>query len=648
MVLLTAENISKAYGVRTLFEDVNLTINERDKIGVIGVNGAGKSTFLKIISQRHQADTGEISTSKGLRIEVLDQAPELNEELTALEQVLDEGPPVFEVVRAYEKLARKMAQGDYSEALIEKMGQLGEQMDALGGWTLENDAKTILTKLGIVDLDQRIGTMSGGQRRRVALSRALIRPSDLLILDEPTNHLDVDTIEWLEDYLTNRTGGLLMVTHDRYFLERVCEVIVELADQTLHRYEGNYSTFLEKRDQRYEMLQKREDKRKNLARRELEWLRRGPKARTSKSKVRVERAHELINTTHLTEQRGDVEIDTVESRLGKKTVVLENIHKSWPRQAGGADGSEEKPEKVVIKDFSYNFARNDRLGIVGPNGAGKSTLLDIITGRTTADSGTIDVGETIVFGYYDQQSSNLDPAERVHDYILNISNKIETTEGFFTATQMLEKFLFSRERQWDVIEKLSGGERRRLYLLGQLMRSPNFLLLDEPTNDLDVETLGILEDYLDAFSGVLIVVSHDRHFLDRAVDHLLVFGEDGTIEEFPGSYSPWYEYRKEQASLEAADRKATRNAEKAAEAARQEAEQSSKSATGLSYKEKKELAACEKRIEAIEKRSAQIAEEMAANPTDHEAMRVLAEEQSALDDELMEVMERWEDLAERA
>jgi len=646
MVLLTAENIAKAYGVRTLFKDVNLTINERDKIGVIGVNGAGKSTFLKIISQRQLPDSGEISTSKGLRIEVLDQAPELNEELSALEQVLDEGPPVFEVVRAYEKLARQMAQGDYSEALIEQMGKLGEKMDRMGGWTLENDAKTILTRLGIVDLDQRIGTMSGGQRRRVALSRALIRPSDLLILDEPTNHLDVDTIEWLEEYLTNRTGGLLMVTHDRYFLERVCEVIVELADQILHRYEGNYSTFLEKRDQRYEMLQKREDKRKNLARRELEWLRHGPKARTSKSKVRIERAHELINTTHLSEERGEVEIDTVESRLGKKTVNLQNINKSWPRQGGGEDGAQARPDKVVLKDFSYNFARNDRLGIVGPNGAGKSTLLDIITGRTTPDSGTVDVGETIVFGYYDQQSSNLDPAERVHDYILGISNKIETTDGFLTATQMLEKFLFTRDRQWDVIEKLSGGERRRLYLLGQLMRSPNFLLLDEPTNDLDVETLGILEDYLDAFSGVLIVVSHDRHFLDRAVDHLLVFGEDGQVEEFPGSYSPWYAHRKEQASAQAAERRAVRNAEKAAESARPNP--SASTSEGLSYKEKKELAACEQRIEEIEARQAEIIEEMAANPTDHEAMRLLAEAQNALDQELMEVMERWEALAERA
>jgi ATP-binding cassette subfamily F protein uup len=647
MVLLTAENISKAYGVRTLFEDVNLSIDERDKIGVIGVNGAGKSTFLRILAQQQTPDTGEISTAKGLRLEVLHQEPELNDALSALDQVLDEGPPEFEVVRAYEKASRRLAEGAYDDERVARVGELAEKMDRVDGWTLENDAKTILTRLGIVDLDQTVGTMSGGQRRRVALSRALIRPSDLLILDEPTNHLDVDTIEWLEDYLRNRSGGLLMVTHDRYFLERVCEVIVELAEKTLHRYEGNYSTFLEKRDQRYEMLEKREEKRKNLARRELEWLRRGPKARTSKSKVRVERAHELINTTHLAEKRGEVEIDTVESRLGKKTVVLEHLHKSWPRATTGADG-EQNADKVVIRDFSYNFARNDRLGIVGPNGAGKSTLLDIITGRTQPDSGTVDVGETIVFGYYDQQAMALDPEERVHDYIVGISNKIETADGFLSATQMLEKFLFSRERQWDVISKLSGGERRRLYLLGQLMRSPNFLLLDEPTNDLDVETLNILEDYLDGFGGVLIVVSHDRHFLDRAVDHLLVFDDAGHIEEFPGSYSPWYEHRKEQAAADAAQRREKKKADEAAKQAQATKPTPAQSAQKLSYKEKQALAACEKRIDEIETRQAELAEEMVTQATDHQAMRRLADEQSALEDELLEVMEKWEELAERA
>ncbi|QDG53013.1 ABC-F family ATP-binding cassette domain-containing protein [Persicimonas caeni] len=635
MVLLTAENISKSYGVRTLFKDVNLSVADRDKIGVVGVNGTGKSTLLRILAGMQPPDGGTISTANNMRLEFLHQQPDLDDELSALDQVLVDGPPEFEVVRAYEKASRQLSEHPEDTSLIEKVSNLAEKMDRVDGWTLENDAKAILTKVGIDDLDKRIGTMSGGQRRRVALARALIRPSDLLILDEPTNHLDVDTIEWLEGYLQNRTGGLLMVTHDRYFLDRVCSVIIELDQQTLHRYEGNYSTYLEKRAERYEMLRKREEKRKNLARQELEWLRRGPKARTSKSKVRVERAHKLLETSHLPEERGEVEIDTVESRLGKKTVVLEHIHKEWTRE----DGS----PFTVVEDFSYNFARDDRLGIVGPNGAGKSTLLDIITGKTEPDSGQVDVGETVVFGYYDQEAMDLDEDERVHDYIVGISNKVETADGFLTATQMLEKFLFSRNRQWEPIKNLSGGERRRLYLLGVLMRSPNFLLLDEPTNDLDVETLNILEDYLDSFGGVLVVVSHDRHFLDRAVDHLLVFDDQGHIDRFPGSYSPWYDHKKEQEAAEAAQRRAEREAERAA-AQPKKADEGPKK---LSYKEKKELEGLEARIEEIEARLGEIEGEMVEQAADYEAVHKLADEQNELEEELLMAMELWEELAER-
>jgi ATP-binding cassette subfamily F protein uup len=636
MVLLTAENISKSYGVRTLFKDVNLSVADRDKIGVVGVNGTGKSTLLRILAGMQPPDGGTISTANNMRLEFLHQQPDLDDELSALDQVLVDGPPEFEVVRAYEKASRQLSEHPEDTSLIEKVSNLAEKMDRVDGWTLENDAKAILTKVGIDDLDKRIGTMSGGQRRRVALARALIRPSDLLILDEPTNHLDVDTIEWLEGYLQNRTGGLLMVTHDRYFLDRVCSVIIELDQQTLHRYEGNYSTYLEKRAERYERMRKREEKRKNLARQELEWLRRGPKARTSKSKVRVERAHKLLETSHLPEERGEVEIDTVESRLGKKTVVLEHIHKEWTRE----DGS----PFTVVEDFSYNFARDDRLGIVGPNGAGKSTLLDIITGKTEPDSGQVDVGETVVFGYYDQEAMDLDEDERVHDYIVGISNKVETADGFLTATQMLEKFLFSRNRQWEPIKNLSGGERRRLYLLGVLMRSPNFLLLDEPTNDLDVETLNILEDYLDSFGGVLVVVSHDRHFLDRAVDHLLVFDDQGHIDRFPGSYSPWYDHKKEQEAAEAARRRAEREAERAAAQPKKKDEGPKK----LSYKEKKELEGLEARIEEIEARLGEIEAEMVEKAADYEAVHKLADEQNELEEELLMAMERWEELAERA
>jgi ATP-binding cassette subfamily F protein uup len=644
MVLLTAENISKAYGVRALFEDVNLSVSDRDKIGVVGVNGTGKSTMLRILAGMQQPDTGEISTANGMRLEFLHQQPDLDDELSALEQVLIDGPPEFEVVRAYEKASRGLEADPHDAHLVNEISRLAEQMDRVNGWSLENDAKATLTRVGIDDLDKRVGTMSGGQRRRVALARALIRPSDLLILDEPTNHLDVDTIEWLENFLKNRDGGLLMVTHDRYFLDRVCEVIIELDQQTLHRYEGNYSTYLEKRAERYELMHKREEKRKNLASQELEWLRRGPKARTSKSKVRVERAHELLNTSYAPDDRGEVEIDTVESRLGKKTVVLENIHKTWP-SSGGQD--EDGSPNTVIEDFSYNFARDDRLGIVGPNGAGKSTLLDIITGRTEPDSGEVDRGSTIAFGYYDQEAMDLDEDERVHDYIMGISNRIETTDGFLTATQMLQKFLFSRDRQWEPIKNLSGGERRRLYLLGVLMRSPNFLLLDEPTNDLDVETLNILEDYLDSFGGVLIVVSHDRYFLDRAVHHLLVFDDDGHVEEFPGSYSHWYDYKKENEAQEAAQRRADKKADKEVSQPATKSKAPEKKPEKLSYKETKELEGLEARIAEIEARLAQLKQEMVEKSADYETVNKLAEDQGTLEDELMGAMERWEELAKR-
>ncbi len=632
MVLLTAENLSKTYGVRTLFEGVDLSVDERDKIGLVGVNGSGKSTLLRILVGLEQPDTGEISTSRDMRMEVLHQQPELDDELSALEQVLVDGPEEFEVVRAYEAASRKLAEHPEDSDLVSRVSQLGEKMDRVGGWTLENDAKTILTKLGIPELDKLIGTMSGGQKRRVALARALIRPSDLLILDEPTNHLDVDTIEWLEGFLQSRAGGLLMVTHDRYFLDRVCRDIIELDNQTLHRYKGNYSTYLEKRAERYELLHKREQKRKNLAKKELEWLRRGPKARTTKSKARIDRAHELLETSHLPEDKGEVEIDTVESRLGNKTVFLEDIHKSWG-------------DLKVVDGFSYKFDRNDRLGIVGPNGAGKSTLLDIIVGRTEPDAGTVEVGSTIVFGYYDQEAMDLDPEERVHDYIVGISNRIETTDGYYSATDMLEKFLFDRKRQWEPIKNLSGGECRRLYLLGVLMRSPNFLLLDEPTNDLDVETLNILEDYLDSFGGVLIVVSHDRHFLDRACEHLLVFGEGGEIDRFPGSYSAWAEHRKDQQAAEMARRRAAR---KAAEPAPADDPASPEAPKKLSFREKKELDGLEARIEVLEERLGEIEQQMIDQAADYEAVHALAEEQDGLEAELEAAMERWAELAERA
>lgn len=637
MVLLNAENLSKAYGPRTLFENVDLAVESGDKVGLVGHNGAGKSTLLRILAERESPDSGTITTSQGLRREFLEQRPDLKDHLTALQQVLVDGPPEFEVVRAYEEASMELEEakndGDGpDDDLVERVSELANEMDRVDGWSLEHEAKATLDKLGIDDPKMPILSMSGGQKRRVALARALIRPSDLLILDEPTNHLDVDTIEWLEDFLDSRSGALMMVTHDRYFLERICDVIVEIDQKTLFRYEGNYETYLTEREARYERMRKKEQKRQQLAKKEKEWLQRSPRARTTKSKARVDRAEELIDSDYSPEERGDVEIDTVESRLGDKTVFLEDVTKA----RGG---------ETLIEDFSYRFDRDERVGIVGPNGVGKSTLLDLIAGRLEPDGGVIERGETVVFGYYDQESMDLDPNQRVHDYITDISNRVRTEEGELTATDMLEKFLFDRDRQWEEISTLSGGERRRLYLLGILMNSPNFLLLDEPTNDLDLDTLNILEDYIDDFGGAVLVVSHDRHFLDRTVDHLFVFEGEGDIERFPGSYTPWLEHRREQQQQKRAEARREREAAKA-----QEADSSGPSdgeSKGLSYNERQELQELEERIEEIEERLSAIESEMVDQAQDHEAVRELDEEKRALEEELTESMMRWEELAER-
>jgi ATP-binding cassette subfamily F protein uup len=633
MVLLNAENLSKSYGPHQLFDDVDLAIEEGDKIGLVGHNGAGKSTLLRIVAECEEPDAGTVTTAQGLRRESLSQRPDLSGGLTALQQVLVDGPPEFEVVRAYEEASTRLEEGEADDnELVERVSELANEMDRVDGWSLENDAKATLNRLGIDQPAMPITNMSGGQKRRVALARALIRPSDLLLLDEPTNHLDVETIEWLEEYLTARTGALLMVTHDRYFLERICDVIVEIDQKTLFRYEGNYETYLRKREERYEQMRQKEQKRQQLAKQEREWLQRSPQARTTKNKARVDRAEELLDTDYSPDERGDIEIDTVETRLGDKTVFLEGVSKS----RGG---------ELLVEDFSYRFDRDERVGIIGPNGVGKSTLLELIAGRLDPDDGEIERGQTVVFGYYDQESMGLNPDQRVHDYITDISNKVKTEDGELSATEMLEKFLFDRDRQWEQISTLSGGEKRRLYLLGILMDSPNFLLLDEPTNDLDLDTLNILEDYIESFGGAVLVVSHDRHFLDRTVDHLLVFEGDGEIERFPGAYTPWLEEKKKQQKLERQQQRQARESTNTDDET--DSSSNGQSSKGLSYREREELQELEGRIEEIEARLSEIEDDMVEEAQDHEAVRRLDNEKQSLETELTEAMVRWEELAER-
>lgn len=500
MNLLTAESLTKSYGIKFLFRDISLGVEEGQKIGIIGVNGTGKSTLLRILAGMEQPDQGRIVTNNALQLEYLPQEPDFDDEATVLQQVFKGNSPLMQLLRDYETALERMNQDsskvDYQNTLL----QLGQKMDSLNGWQIESEAKAILTKLGITQFDIAVGTLSGGQRKRVALASALIQPSNLLILDEPTNHIDNEMVDWLEHYLNKRKGALLMVTHDRYFLDRVVNRMFELDRGKLYSYPGNYSRYLELKAERDEQEEASERKRQNTLRNELAWIRRGAKARTTKQKARIDRFDQLQGDKP-EEKTGKVDISAGAARLGKKVIECSHLHKTYPNRG------------TVIDDFSIILSKFDRIGIIGPNGSGKSTLLNILAGRIQADQGKIEWGSTVKIGYFAQECREFEPQIKVIDVIKQVAEVITTADGgVITASQMLERFLFSPAQQWTPVEKLSGGEKRRLYLLQILMDSPNVLLLDEPTNDLDIQTLGILEEYLEDFPGVVITVSHDRFF----------------------------------------------------------------------------------------------------------------------------------------
>lgn len=602
MNILNAEKISKTYGEKVLFDKVVLGVNKGDKIGVIGVNGTGKSTFLKIIAGIEEPDAGEIVSGRGVTVSYLAQAPQFNPGDTIVGYVIK-------------------GKNNASEA----------------------EAKTILTKLGITDFDAAINTLSGGQRKRVALARTLVSPAEVLILDEPTNHLDSDMVIWLEEYIKKFKGELIMVTHDRYFLDNVTNRIVELDGGKLYGYDTNYSGFLELKTQREEMERATEAKRANILRRELEWIRRGCQARSTKQQARIDRYEDMKEASRQARasfENKALEMNSVSTRLGKKTIELSNICKSFG-------------EKKVIDDFTYIFLRDDRIGIIGKNGCGKSTLMKIITGNLKPDSGSVEIGDTVRIGYFMQENEPLDEKMTVLEFVRSIGEYVTTATGKATASQMCEKFLFGPKSQWTPISKLSGGEKRRLYLLSVLMSAPNVLILDEPTNDLDIETLEILEDYLDGFAGIVIVVSHDRYFLDRTVDRIFSFEGGGRLKQYEGGFSDYYE--KKQAENGIASDGATQSVKEAVSGDTTSAKpkkyyKERENKLKFTYAEQKEYDTIDDDIALLESKIEELDGEIAGAATQYSRLNELMQEKADVEAQLEHKMDRWvylNDLAEK-
>jgi ATP-binding cassette subfamily F protein uup len=625
MNIVSLENVSKNYGFRPLFENVTLGLEDRDKVGVIGANGSGKTTFLRILAGLEEPDTGRVVRAKGKTLAYLAQNPAYDENLTVLETIFASSSGVMQTIRDYEAACHDLAAGIHDANLLHRMSELQHDLEINGGWEIEANARAVLTKLDITDTSAKMGELSGGQRKRVALAHELIFKPDILILDEPTNHLDADTIEWLESYLARYTGTLLLVTHDRYFLDRVTDCIFEVDRGTVQNFNGNYAYYVEKKAEQDELREVEGHKRDQLIKKELAWLRRGAKARTRKSKHRIEAAHTLMAMPkEVVKENVDIAIGS--KRLGSKVIEINGVSKSYG-------------DTKLIDDFTYLLKRDDRIGIIGANGSGKTTLLDMITGRVAPDSGEIAIGQTVHIGYYDQESRALNDEQRVIDYIRDVAEYITTVDGFqITAGKMLEKFLFTPAAQYAVIGNLSGGERRRLYLLRILMGSPNVLLLDEPTNDLDIPTLIALEEYLDDFAGALIVVSHDRYFLDRTIENVFRFEPGGHVREFAGDYSAY---------LEAAEREEAlvRTGSRSDRALQTADKQKPKK---LTFKEVRELEDLEKSIAAAEARLPAIEKELALAATDAGKVNELFVEQQSVETQLETDMTRWAELAERA
>jgi len=639
MNYLSAENLTKAYGDRTLFRNINFGINRGDKVAIVGANGSGKTSLLSILAGAVPPDSGLVSVRKDISIGYLDQQPDLNEALTVMEEVLSGESAQLEAVRAYEKA---LISEDHA-ALEHAMSQ----MEKLEAWDYESQLRQMLGELGIHNVEQSVSTLSGGQRKRVALARVLIQNPDLIILDEPTNHLDLEAIEYLESYLNTSNGTLLMVSHDRYFLDAVCNQIVEMEGGQLYGYKGNYAYFLEKKAERLEMQASELEKDRNLFRRELDWMRKQPKARGTKAKYREDAFGELQEKVSGKGKGDGLELNLRTARLGSKILEVENLSKRYD-------------DKVLLDHFTYTFKRFDRVGLIGKNGMGKTTLLEMITGLTRPDSGKISTGGTVRFGYYTQSELNLPENQRVIDVVQEVAEVMKLASGeTVTASQLLQHFLFDRQKQYDFVHKLSGGEKRRLQLLLVLVTNPNFLILDEPTNDLDITTLNVLEDFLLSFPGCVLIVTHDRYFMDRLVDHVFVLEGEGKVRDYPGNYTDYREWRNKQPGR---DRSKKQSAASTPEKAKQLAANTlgvtnQNGASGvtqtkavetkkkLSFKEQREYETLESEIAALEQRKADLTELMTAGGH-HEELTRWAREIGEIDAQISTKSDRWLELAE--
>ena len=620
--LLQGENLSKRFGETLLFENISLTIFEGQKVALIARNGTGKSTLLDILVGKEGADSGKITLTNDISLGYFEQIPDLNPIHTVLEEIFVTENEKVKTVKAFELAVSKNDQ--------HKIAEISAKMDELGAWDFEVEIKQILTQLKITQFEQRVAELSGGQRKRLALAKVLINKPDLLILDEPTNHLDLDMIEWLEEYLDKTKSTLLMVTHDRYFLDRVCNEIIEMEDNQIYRYLGNYSYFLEKRNERIESQQAAVTKAKNLLRTEIEWMRRMPQARSHKAKYRIDAFYDLKEKASQKNYDDAINLNVKSARMGSKIAELENVSKSYP----GVN---------LIESFTYKFSRAEKVGIIGDNGTGKSTFLNLLTQTIQPDSGIIEIGQTIKFGYYKQEGIEFDPGDRVIDAVNKIAEFISFEDGTkMSASQMLTHFLFPPDAQYNYIEKLSGGERRRLYLCTVLMQNPNFLILDEPTNDLDILTLNVLEDYLKSFSGCVVVVSHDRFFMDKIVDHLFVFEGDGKVTDFPGNYTIYR--NKVEIELEKAKNE-LRNKEPEKKPVKPTVQQVK---TKLTFKEQREFELLGTEIEKLDSQKTELENALNSGTLLHEELFRMSEQLVKIKSLLDEKELRWLELSELA